>query len=92
MNVFYNIVSILIGIIILVFSIITYVKKKKLLFLILSVIHSVLFVGFGILGFILMGTEYEYITILSMLAFCITYLIVLLVVYKKEPKENKDNK
>ena len=92
MNVFYDIASILIGIILAVFGTVTFVTKKKLLFFILSLVHSLLFIGFGILGFIMMNTEYEYITILSMLAFSITYIIVILLVYKKEPtkKENEE--
>lgn len=90
MNVFYDIASILIGIILAVFGTVTFVSKKKLLFFILSLVHSLLFIGFGILGFIMMNTEYEYITILSMLAFSITYIIVILLVYKKEPKKKEN--
>jgi cbb3-type cytochrome oxidase subunit 3 len=38
-----------------------------------------------------MNNEHEFITILAMLAFTITYLLVMLTLYKKEPKNNEDN-
>ena len=91
MNLFYNIASILVGVLLIAFGIFTLIKKKKILFCVLTFIHSALFIGFGILGFFLMNTEYEFITILAMLAFTITYLLVMLTLYKKEPRNNDDN-
>lgn len=91
MNLFYNIASILVGVLLIAFGIFTLIKKKKIIFCVLTFIHSALFIGFGILGFFLMNTEYEFITILAMLAFTITYLLVMLTLYKKEPKNNEDN-
>ena len=91
MNLFYNIASILVGVLLIAFGIFTLIKKKNILFCVLTFIHSALFIGFGILGFFLMNTEHEFITILAMLAFTITYLLVMLTLYKKEPKNNEDN-
>ena len=90
MNLFYNIASIFVGLLLLVFGILTLLKKKKILFSVLTFIHSALFIGFGILGFFLMNTEYESLTILAMLAFAITFLLIMLTLYKKEPRK-KDN-
>ncbi len=92
MNLFYNIASVLIGILLIFFGVMTLMKKKKIAFSVLTFIHAALFIGFGILGFTLMGTEYEVITILAMLAFTITFLIVMLTLYKKElvKKDNDD--
>ena len=90
MNIFYNVCSITIGVFLIVFGILTLVQKKKILFSILTFIHAVLFIGFGILGFPLMDTEYELMTILAMLAFSITYIICILTLYKQEPKPAKE--
>ena len=91
MNLFYNIASIVVGLILIAFGIFTLIRKKKVLFCVLTFIHSALYIGFGILGFTLMNTEYEFMTILSMLAFTITYLLVLLTLYKREPKKDESN-
>ena len=82
-NIFYNVVSILIGLIVLSFGIIKIIKEKKLLFPIICMIHSVLFIGFGILGFFV-PEEYSYIPILAILAFVITLIIFFLTIGKKE--------
>ena len=91
MNLFYNIASIIVGLLLIAFGIFTLLKKKKVLFCILTFIHSALFIGFGIFGFFLANTDYEMMSILSMLAFTITYLLVMLTLYKKEPKNKEDN-
>lgn len=85
-NIFYNIVSIVVGLILTYFGISNFKSSKKL-FSILTFIHSVLFLGFGITGFFL-PKEYQYITVLAMLAFCITMGITILVL--KKPLEKKD--
>ncbi len=91
MNWLYDVLSIIIGIIIFIFSFFTYKNKNKLAFFIVSIIHSILFIGFGILGFFLSNGPYDGIMpILAMLAFSITYIIFILTLYKKEPKK-KDN-
>ena len=90
MNIFYNVTSIVIGVLLIVFGIFTLINKKKILFAVLTFVHSVLFIAFGILGFFLFETQYEPMTILAMLAFSITYIICILTLYKKEPKKKED--
>ncbi len=85
-NIFYNIVSIIIGLILCCFGIMN-IKKNKVVFSILTFIHSLLFLVAGIGGFFL-PQKYQYITILAMLAFCITMAITILVL-KKGTKEDK---
>ncbi len=84
--IFYNILSIVIGTILIYFGIFSIVKKKKLLFGILTLIHAVLFVGFGIFGFLLPEEykDYSFIVILAMLAFTLTEIICFVLLYKKE--------
>lgn len=82
-NIFYNIVSILIGLIVLCFGIIKIIKEKKLLFPIICIVHSILFIAFGILGFFV-PEEYSFIPILAILAFVITLIVFFLTVGKKE--------
>lgn len=82
-NIFYNIVSILIGLIVLCFGIIKIIKEKKLLFPIICIAHSILFIAFGILGFFV-PEEYSFIPILAILAFVITLIVFFLTVGKKE--------
>ena len=50
-DIFYSILSILMGLILIIFAIIQLVKKNKKLFPIVVIIHGLLFLGFGILGF-----------------------------------------
>ena len=86
---FYSIIGIIIGVILIAFGIVTLVLKKKILFSVLTFIHAALIMGFAILGFFLIDTEYEPMPILSLLAFSLTYIIVILTLYKKEPKVKK---
>ena len=46
-NIFYNIVSIVVGVILIVFGILQIVKKKKLAIGIVAIVHSVLFIFLG---------------------------------------------
>lgn len=78
-NIFYNIVSIVVGVILIVFGIIQIVKKKKLAIGIVSLVHSLLFVFLGIICFFL-PEEYQFITILGMLAITITMILSLLLI------------
>lgn len=82
-NVFYNIVSILIGIIVLVFAIIKIVKEKRILFPVICIIHSLLFIGFGVGGFFF-PEKYDFIPILAILAFVITLIVFFLTIGKKK--------
>lgn len=85
-NLFYNTVSIIIGIILILFAVFN-LKKSRVLLFILTLIHSGLFLLAGVGGFF-MPKEYQYITILAMLAFCITMAITLLLI-KKDTKTDK---
>lgn len=77
-NIFYNIVSIAIGVILIVFGIVKIIKKPMSIGII-SIVHGLLFVGFGIYGFFI-PKEYQFITILSMLAIAVTMILSLLLV------------
>ena len=59
------------------------IKEKKLLFPIICIAHSILFIAFGILGFFV-PEEYSFIPILAILAFVITLIVFFLTVGKKE--------
>jgi len=84
-NVFYNIASILIGLGLIYYGIANIKKSKKLL-AVLVFIHSGLFLFFGIFGFFL-PEEYESISVLAMLAFCITMVLCILLLSKSEKKD-----
>jgi len=75
-NIFYNIISIVIGIILIVFGIIELIRHNKSMGII-SLIHGILFIGFGTYGFFV-PKEYEFITVLSMLALAVTMIFALL--------------
>ena len=90
MNIFYDIVSIFVGILFVLFGIFQ-IKKQSILFSVLVFIQSVGFLVAGIGGFFL-PKAYEYITILAMLAFCITMGITLLLLYKKTEKTTSHKK
>ena len=83
-NIFYNIVSIVIGVILIVFGIVKIIKKP-LSIGIISDVHGILFVGFGVYGFFI-PKEYQFITILGMLAIAVTMILSLLLI--KTTKED----
>ena len=64
--IFYNIASILIGLILIYLGIICIIKKDRKPFGISTLVDSVFFIGFGILGFFLTGDleVYSFIVIL----------------------------
>lgn len=82
-DIFYSILSILVGCLIITFGIIKLVKTDKKLFPIVCIIHGLLFVGFGILGFFV-PEKYNYITILAIVAFGLTLIISFLTIGKKK--------
>lgn len=82
-NIFYNSVSILVGIILICYFIINIVKKHIIGFSIFGIVFGALFLGLGIFGFFL-PKEYEVITVLGMLALCIIMIIVLLLLKNKD--------
>lgn len=73
LNIFYNIFSIIIGIVLILFFVFN-LRKNKLYMSIVSIIHGIVFIIAGIFGFFI-PKEYGYITILWMLALCITMAI-----------------
>ena len=79
-NIFYNIVSISIGVILLVFGITQIIKNKKA-FGIISIVHSLLFIGVGVYGFFI-PKDYEFIPVLAMLAFTVTMILSFLLTKK----------
>ena len=85
-NVFYNIVSIVLGVIVLIFAITKIVKNKMVLFPVICIIHALLFIGFGIGGFFF-PEGYDFIPILALLAFVITLIVFFLTLGKKEKIE-----
>lgn len=82
-DVFYSILSIIMGLILIIFGISQLVKKNKKLFPIVVIIHGLLFLGFGILGFFV-PEKYNFITILAIVAFGITLIICFLTIGKKD--------
>ena len=86
-DVFYSILSIIMGLILIIFAIIQLVKKNKKLFPIVVIIHGLLFLGFGILGFFV-PEKYNFITILAIVAFGITLIISFLTIGKKDKLTN----
>ena len=82
-DIFYNILSILIGIVVMTFAVIKIIKEKRLLFPIVCIIHSLLFIGFGIAGFFF-PEPYNVIPILAILAFTITLIVSFLTIGKKK--------
>ena len=84
-NIFYSTISIIIGILLLVFAFYQIIKMKRRLIGILAIIHSILFIGFGFYGYFI-PKKYEFIIVLALLAFTITMIISLLLFFKKENK------
>ena len=83
-NIFYNIVSIVVGTILLAFFSYQIYKNKKLAFGILGIVLGILFIGLGVFGFFL-PKDYEFITVLGMLA--LTVIMILILLLSKKEKE-----
>ncbi len=82
-NIFYNIVSIVIGVILIGFGMVKIIKKPLSLGII-SLIAGILFVGTGVGGFFV-PKEYGFITILAMLAIAVVMIFVLLLIRTTKP-------
>ena len=82
-NIFYNIVSMVIGVLLLVFGITQIVKHNKIVGIV-SLVHGTLFIPVCILGFFL-PDNYMFITILGMLALAVSMILTLLLT-KKDKK------
>ena len=83
-NIFYNIVSIVVGTILLAFFSYQIYKNKKLAFGILGIVLGILFIRLGVFGFFL-PKDYEFITVLGMLA--LTVIMILILLLSKKEKE-----
>ena len=84
--IFYNIVSLVLGLLVAYYAIQTLIKKKLKLFSILSIGVALLFVAFGIFGFCLPKEyeQYSFIVILGMLLSSIIEIILFMTLNKKE--------
>lgn len=82
-NIFYNSVSIIVGLILISYFVFSIVKKHILGFSIIGIVFGALFLGLGVFGFFL-PKEYEVITVLGMLALCIVMIILLLLLKNKD--------
>ncbi|MBO5711319.1 MAG: hypothetical protein J6R47_00635 [Acholeplasmatales bacterium] len=86
--IFYNIVSIITSVLVVIYSINLY-KLKKIVYAIASNVLSVLLLATGIVGFIV-PKEYEFIVIMAMLVLCI--LMVCIYVFSAKKKKDKCDK
>ncbi len=84
---FYNIASISLGVIILIYNIISFARFKRVLVFLLGIMHSLLLLGGGITGFFI-PEDYSYIIIIALLVIAISYILVLIFIDKKREKRN----
>ncbi len=89
----YNILGIIIGVLILINIIMTFVNKKrdKLYILIINIITVCLFLATGISGFFI-PEKYEYISFILLLILSVFYLSFFFIVSKKSNNTNKKKK
>ena len=91
-NIFYNVVSLILGIMICAYSFMSFTKEKKILLLSLGILHSLLLIASGVVGFII-PEDYSYIIIICMFTFTISYILVLVFLDKsKDSKKEKQAK
>ena len=83
--IFYNIASIVLGVIIICYGIFGFIKDKKPLNLTLAIIHFLGLVATGIVGFMI-NEDYSYIIIVIMFALTIGYIIILITLEKNQKK------
>ncbi len=90
--IFYNIISFLLGAFILFYGIFSFSKFKNILSLCLSIIHSILLIACGIVGFII-NENYSYIIIIIMAVLAISYILILMLYDRKvQAKKNEEEK
>ena len=88
-NIFYNVISLILGIMICAYSFMSFTKEKKILLLSLGILHSLLLIASGVVGFII-PEDYSYIIIICMFTFTISYILVLVFLDKsKDAKKEK---
>lgn len=89
-NIFYNVVSFIVGALVIFYTIFNF-KEIKLIFKSLLIVYSVMFIGLGIAGFIV-PEKYSVFIIIGFLVFAIASVATLVVSNKwKEAEENKKN-
>lgn len=82
MNYFYNIASIVIGIILLIYSTINIANKKDLLLNILVIIFGVVFITLGVLFLTVIPSQFEWISTVILATLSIILVIMFLVANK----------
>lgn len=82
MNYFYNIASIVIGIILLIYSTINIANKKDLLLNILVIIFGVVFITLGVLFLTVIPSQFEWISTVILATLSIMLVIMFLVANK----------
>ena len=82
MNYFYNIASIVIGIILLIYSTINIANKKDLLLNILVIIFGVVFITLGVLFLTVIPSQFEWISTVILATHSIILVIMFLVANK----------
>lgn len=88
MNYFYNIASIVIGIILLIYGTINIANKKDLLFNIIVIIFGVVFITLGVLFLTVIPSQFEWIsTVIS--ATLSIILVIMFLVTNKNTKTKK---
>lgn len=85
--IFYNITAIVIGLLLAYYGVISIIKRKKILFGILTIITSLFFMGFGVGGFFF-PEDHSFVVILSILAFTLIEIIFFVLFNKKEDNKN----
>ncbi len=89
-NLFYNVVSFIVGILVFLYTIFNF-KGIQLLFKSLLIVFSFMFLALGVIGFFV-SPDYSYFVIIGFLFLCIASVVVLIVSnkWKQEEKQNKD--
>ncbi len=82
MNYFYNVASIVIGIILLIYSTINIANKKDLLLNILVIIFGVVFITLGVLFLTVIPSQFEWISTVILATLSIILVIMFLVANK----------
>lgn len=91
MSMFYNITSIVLGILLFLNLILSLQKIKSAMTRIVTIVTSIGLIGIGVGGFFI-PNEFEYITILVMLVLSILYVIYVYVLIKKAKKTQQTEK
>lgn len=82
MNYFYNIASIVIGIILLIYGTISIANKKDLLFNIIVIIFGVVFITLGVVFLTVIPSQFEWISTVILATLSIILVIMFLVANK----------